>query len=162
MSGPLSRVGWAFLLALSSLIASGTRSCASAAHAEPLPRVRAVGCLALTVSDADRSLQFYSSVLGFAKAADVEQAGEDVEQLVGVFGARTRTVRVQLGRECLDLVEYVAPRGRPAPADGRSNDRWFQHVAIVVSDMDRSEEHTSELQSLAYLVCRLLLEKKKK
>src|SRR4029079_5265420 len=33
----------------------------------------------------------------------------------------------------------------------------------VVSDstMMRSEEHTSELQSLAYLVCRLLLEKKK-
>src|SRR2546423_7969698 len=29
-------------------------------------------------------------------------------------------------------------------------------------DMSRSEEHTSELQSLAYLVCRLLLEKKKK
>src|SRR3989441_4942400 len=32
-----------------------------------------------------------------------------------------------------------------------------------VTDVDvRSEEHTSELQSLAYLVCRLLLEKKKK
>src|SRR2546425_9247583 len=30
------------------------------------------------------------------------------------------------------------------------------------SDAVRSEEHTSELQSLAYLVCRLLLEKKKK
>src|SRR5687767_15682292 len=29
-------------------------------------------------------------------------------------------------------------------------------------DSSRSEEHTSELQSLAYLVCRLLLEKKKK
>src|SRR5687767_15719703 len=29
-------------------------------------------------------------------------------------------------------------------------------------NVDRSEEHTSELQSLAYLVCRLLLEKKKK
>src|SRR6266404_7061233 len=29
-------------------------------------------------------------------------------------------------------------------------------------DSRRSEEHTSELQSLAYLVCRLLLEKKKK
>src|SRR2546425_2443395 len=34
--------------------------------------------------------------------------------------------------------------------------------AIVTLDADRSEEHTSELQSLAYLVCRLLLEKKKK
>src|SRR2546425_3413698 len=32
----------------------------------------------------------------------------------------------------------------------------------VDATRDRSEEHTSELQSLAYLVCRLLLEKKKK
>src|SRR3989441_5441616 len=33
---------------------------------------------------------------------------------------------------------------------------------LMCSAMGRSEEHTSELQSLAYLVCRLLLEKKKK
>src|SRR2546425_5985366 len=32
---------------------------------------------------------------------------------------------------------------------------------LQVPGNDRSEEHTSELQSLAYLVCRLLLEKKK-
>src|SRR2546425_1830334 len=32
----------------------------------------------------------------------------------------------------------------------------------ILINADRSEEHTSELQSLAYLVCRLLLEKKKK
>src|SRR3989441_11516059 len=37
-----------------------------------------------------------------------------------------------------------------------------KRVASNVKDVDdRSEEHTSELQSLAYLVCRLLLEKKK-
>src|SRR2546425_7307580 len=36
-------------------------------------------------------------------------------------------------------------------------------VAVFSLEMSkRSEEHTSELQSLAYLVCRLLLEKKKK
>src|SRR2546425_8697764 len=35
------------------------------------------------------------------------------------------------------------------------------HIGAV-ADGARSEEHTSELQSLAYLVCRLLLEKKKK
>src|SRR2546425_9577601 len=34
-------------------------------------------------------------------------------------------------------------------------------TAPMVSLSPRSEEHTSELQSLAYLVCRLLLEKKK-
>src|SRR2546425_7260028 len=34
-------------------------------------------------------------------------------------------------------------------------------LAAQISRRNRSEEHTSELQSLAYLVCRLLLEKKK-
>src|SRR5205823_9775520 len=33
---------------------------------------------------------------------------------------------------------------------------------VSITDESRSEEHTSELQSLAYLVCRLLLEKKKR
>src|SRR2546425_7028693 len=38
----------------------------------------------------------------------------------------------------------------------------FLHAGAIASNCGRSEEHTSELQSLAYLVCRLLLEKKKK
>src|SRR2546425_2300005 len=37
-----------------------------------------------------------------------------------------------------------------------------RHALSFQRDVQRSEEHTSELQSLAYLVCRLLLEKKKK
>src|SRR3712207_7916018 len=37
------------------------------------------------------------------------------------------------------------------------NGKWL----IEVAEMSRSEEHTSELQSRQYLVCRLLLEKKK-
>src|SRR2546425_5263376 len=36
------------------------------------------------------------------------------------------------------------------------------YVSAKWKPVSRSEEHTSELQSLAYLVCRLLLEKKKK
>src|SRR5437899_7887378 len=36
------------------------------------------------------------------------------------------------------------------------------HVAPMTDPVSRSEEHTSELQSLRHLVCRLLLEKKKK
>src|SRR5229473_8711311 len=39
---------------------------------------------------------------------------------------------------------------------------WELPVTCLPSRRPRSEEHTSELQSLAYLVCRLLLEKKKK
>src|SRR3989441_9659340 len=49
--------------------------------------------------------------------------------------------------------ERVAPREDLPP---------LEVTAAAVRAARRSEEHTSELQSLAYLVCRLLLEKKKK
>src|SRR2546425_3757153 len=51
----------------------------------------------------------------------------------------------------------------PAGADGpRAAGGAGPGSADAVAGRRRSEEHTSELQSLAYLVCRLLLEKKKK
>jgi catechol 2,3-dioxygenase-like lactoylglutathione lyase family enzyme len=92
----------------------------------------------MTVADMDRSLAFYSRVLDFEKMSDVEVAGADYERLQGVFGLRARVVRMRLGDEEIELTEYIAPRGRPIPGDSQSNDRWFQHVAIVVSDMDRA------------------------
>ena len=101
-------------------------------------RIRAVDAVGMTVSDMDRSVDFYSRLLGFTPVRDVEVAGEAYEALRGIFPVRMRVVRLELGREHLELTEYVAPRGRPAPVDGQSNDRWFQHVAIVVQDMDRA------------------------
>jgi catechol 2,3-dioxygenase-like lactoylglutathione lyase family enzyme len=92
----------------------------------------------LTVSDMDRSIEFYSRVLDFVKLTDDEVSGSAYEELQGVFGARARVVRMRLGQEYLQLTEYLAPRGRPAPVDSRSNDHWFQHVAIIVSDMDQA------------------------
>src|SRR2546425_7287000 len=41
------------------------------------------------------------------------------------------------------------------------NSLFYSAARLVLRILGRSEEHTSELQSLAYLVCRLLLEKKK-
>src|SRR5687767_15715132 len=50
----------------------------------------------------------------------------------------------------------------PPPAPGTVDVRLLGNATTGPSWTARSEEHTSELQSLAYLVCRLLLEKKKK
>jgi len=102
------------------------------------PLVTAVDVVGMTVSDMDRSIAFCADVLGFEKISDVEVAGADYERLEGVFGLRMRVVRMRLGEESLELTEYLAPRGRPIPADSRSNDRWFQHLAIIVSDMDQA------------------------
>ena len=98
--------------------------------------VETVDAAGMTVSDMDRSVAFFTNVLTFEKVSDVELAGQEYERLQGVFGARMRVVRLRLGNEQIELAEYLAPRGRPIPDDSRSNDRWFQHVAIIVSDMD--------------------------
>ena len=99
---------------------------------------RAVLAVGLTVSDMDRSLRFFTEVLPFEKGTDVEVAGPEYERLQGVFGLRMRVVGLRLGDEHLELIQYLAPRGRPIPVDSRSNDGWFQHVAIVVRDMDQA------------------------
>lgn len=98
--------------------------------------VHAVGPVGLTVADLDREVPFFTEVLGFTVVSDTELAGESYETLEGVFGVRMRVARLALGDAELELTEFVAPRGRAYPAGSRSNDLWFQHVAIIVSDMD--------------------------
>ena len=132
-------------------LAAGLFALALAAPAPAWPGkalVRAVDSVGITVSDMDRSVRFFTDVLGFEPVSDVEVAGEDYERLEGVFGLRMRVVRLRLGEEAIELTEYLAPRGRPIPPDARSNDRSFQHVAIIVSDIDRAyrrlREHRAE------------------
>ena len=118
-----------FLL-LASLVAS--------ARAAARVLASAVDSVDMTVSDMDRAVDFYSRVLSFKKVRDTEVAGETYETLEGVFGVRMRVVRMQLGDEFIELTEYLAPKGRPITAGARSNDRSFQHIAIIVSDMDKA------------------------
>jgi catechol 2,3-dioxygenase-like lactoylglutathione lyase family enzyme len=97
-----------------------------------------VDSVAITVADLDASVAWYRDVLSFTKVEESEVHGDEVERLQGVFGARVRRARLRLGEEFLELWDYLAPEGRPVPADSRSNDRWFQHVAIVVRDMQQA------------------------
>ncbi len=117
------------------VLALGLSGSLSRASAQLVKSVDAVG---MTVSDIDRSLEFFSKVLSFEKVSDVEVAGSEYERLQGVFGARMRIARMRLGDEVIELTEYLTPKGRPIPVDSRSNDQWFQHIAIVVSDMDKA------------------------
>lgn len=101
-------------------------------------QIAAVDSVGITVSELERSTEFYTTVLGFEKVAETEGTGDALEHLYGVFGLRVRTARLRLGDEHIELTEYLAPQGRPMPLSSRSNDRWFQHIAIIVSDMDRA------------------------
>jgi len=121
-------------LFLLTLFVLGLPAARAAAEKETAP-VMAVDSVAVTVSDMNRALDFYTRVLTFEKIADREVAGDEYEHLFGVFGLRVRSVRLRLGEEHLELMQFLAPHGRPIPVDSRSNDRWFQHIAIIVTDM---------------------------
>lgn len=115
-----------------SLLAFALSLCAS----ERKPLITTVDSIGITVSDLDSAVDFYTNVLTFEKVSEFEAAGEALEHTSGIFGARTRTARLRLGEEFIELTEYLVPRGKPVPIDSRGNDLWFQHVALIVSDMD--------------------------
>jgi catechol 2,3-dioxygenase-like lactoylglutathione lyase family enzyme len=50
-------------------------------------------------------------------------------------------VRLQLGDEFIELTDYLTTGGHSIPEDQKSNDLFFQHLAIVVSDMDKAYQH---------------------
>jgi catechol 2,3-dioxygenase-like lactoylglutathione lyase family enzyme len=101
--------------------------------------VSGVCSISITVRDTEHAVRFYTDVLNFRKVTETELKGEAYQRLTGVAGARARTVRMMLGDETIELTEYLAPHdGRAMPADSRSNDHWFQHIAIVVRDIDEA------------------------
>ena len=122
---------------------TGSNAIAATEEAQPIVgiSVKEVDSVGLTVHDMDAELKFFTEVLPFRKVSDEEVVGDDFEELFGVFGCRARVVRLQLGNEFISLTQFLAPRGRPIPVDSKSNDGWFQHIAIVVSDMEEAYAH---------------------
>jgi catechol 2,3-dioxygenase-like lactoylglutathione lyase family enzyme len=102
---------------------------------------REIRGFALTVSNLDSAVAFYQEALGFQKVGERIVADRNYDYLTGVFGTRVRSATLQLGDERIELEQYLAPGGQPIPVDSRSNDLWFQHFAVVVSDMERAYEH---------------------
>jgi catechol 2,3-dioxygenase-like lactoylglutathione lyase family enzyme len=115
------------------LIAGIARADAPPATTHPVSAVLRIG---LTVDDLEREIEFFTTVLDFKRLSETEIAGEDYERLYGVFGMRARVARLRLGDETIELTEFLTPRGREIPRDSRSNDRWFQHIAVVTTDID--------------------------
>lgn len=130
-----------FLAVAILLTCSAATSCAqgAAATTEPTrPAVEAVTVVGITVSDLDRAVAFFSDVLTFETVAQTKLSGDKFAQLQGLASPKARAAHLRLGDEFIELTEYESPKGRAFPEDSRSNDRWFQHIAIIVSDMERA------------------------
>ncbi len=99
--------------------------------------------IGMNVSDMERSIEFFTQQLSFQPVLDTEVSGAEYDRLQGLKDVHLRIVRLQLGQEILELTEYLHPKGKPIPADSRSNDLWFEHIAIVTSDMEKAYSQLS-------------------
>ena len=95
----------------------------------------------MTVGNLDRELEFFTKVLPFEKIYESKPTSSATDGLLGLSGTRLRTAELRLGDERITLTEHLVNKGRPIPPDSRSFDHWFQHIAIVVSDMELAYEH---------------------
>jgi catechol 2,3-dioxygenase-like lactoylglutathione lyase family enzyme len=102
--------------------------------ARGLPVVRS---LVLTVSDLERSIEMFQA-LDFRLEDQHYLRGKALAVWAGVQSAEVRVAHLALGSEQIELRQFVTPPGRAIAADSRSNDQIFQHMAIVVRDMDEA------------------------
>ncbi len=97
------------------------------------PTTTRVARLGLVVSDLEASTGFFAAAFD-AVASPSRNGGEGFAQLMGLPGARSRQQALRIGDQEVLLVAFDPP-GRPYPVGSTSTDLWFQHFAIIVSDM---------------------------
>ena len=123
-------------------------ACSPRTPAEPAPAavpvVPVVLGLTLTVSDLDSSEQFFHA-LGFTSGKRRRLAGASLGELLDLPDPVVQVLALQLGDEAVELRQFEAPSVRVIPSDAKSNDLSFQHMAIVVSDMDAAYQRVHAL-----------------
>jgi glyoxylase I family protein len=99
--------------------------------------IRAIDHINIVVADLDRSVRFYTDVLGFKKTNEATLEGEWIDRIVGLRGVKGRVVYVvaPAGEPRLELLCYDAPKGSTADFNSHSNTVGLRHIALRVDDI---------------------------
>ncbi len=112
----------------------GHPACARDRLSGDVERVKMMG---FTVAHLHRETEFFEKVLQFQKVSDFRVVGTQYDRMQGVFNVNMHIIHLKLGDQMIELTNYISPpTGRPIPVPSHSNDLWFEHMAIVVNDMD--------------------------
>jgi catechol 2,3-dioxygenase-like lactoylglutathione lyase family enzyme len=104
-----------------------------------LPAAHRIRRISRVVAQLDRAAAFYADGLGF-RAVSHDRGDPDELEALGLGDAPAERIVMRLGAEEIALVRFATP-GRRYPPDSQGSDLWFQHLAIVVDDMDMAHAH---------------------
>jgi len=99
--------------------------------------IRGIDHLNIVVTDLERSVRFYTGLLGFRQTAEVDLEGDWIGRIVGLEGVKARAVFIepQGGGPRLELLQYTTPAGTALPANSRANTLGLRHLAFRVEDI---------------------------
>ncbi len=87
-----------------------------------------------TVSNLERSIEFYRDIIGFEIEAIFEATGDGIQQITTFSGAHLKVAHLSLNGFCLELIQYIVPQG--VRLDTSTNNVGSAHIAFYADDVD--------------------------
>lgn len=105
--------------------------------------IRAVDHINIVVNDLERSVKFYTEVLGFKKTKEAHLEGEWIDRIVGLKGVRAKAAYVVApdGEPRIELLQYETPKGPWLGLNMQANTIGIRHLAFRVDDMAATVKH---------------------
>ena len=100
----------------------------------------------LVVSDLERSVDFYTNVLGFRETQRAELEGEWIETIIGLETVKASVAYVvsPAGQPRLELLQYHSPIGDGFQANSIPNTLGLRHLALSVDNIDSAVQRLRE------------------
>ena len=102
----------------------------------------AIDHINIVVSDLERSVRFYTELLGFKESKRAHLEGEWIESIVGLKGVVADVVFIlaPLGEPRIELICYKTPKGESIPQNSFANTVGIRHIALRVDDIHAAAE----------------------
>jgi catechol 2,3-dioxygenase-like lactoylglutathione lyase family enzyme len=99
--------------------------------------VQAIDHINIVVSDLERSVCFYTELLGLVETRRAHLEGRWIESIVGLKGVRADVVYIEppAGGMRIELLQYRAPLGKSLPENALPNTVGLRHIALRVRDI---------------------------
>ena len=102
--------------------------------------IKSLEHVALGVNNMEKSLEFYSDLLGMEIIMDINISDERIGRVIGVTGAKCRIVHLKLGDAILELFKYYEPTGNNKAKDIQQFDHGLIHISFAVEDFHKHVE----------------------
>jgi len=102
--------------------------------------IQSIDHLNIVVSDLEKSVKFYTEILGFEKTNSAHLEGDWIDSVAGLKGvvADMALIAAPEGEVKMELFQFKSPLGESIPANSLANTVGLRHIGLRVDDIHES------------------------